>query len=156
MSNKKKRDPLFGGSWFAYLLLTLLALAAAQSVFGMFQPAPVAPTDGWVPTHMAPTATAQAEALETFSENYPDYTPAPTWSPPDNLPAVTPIPANAVLVFLPAPQWSCECISGVCEWAEVPVVGMYAYGVPDVNGTIDMRNYLVGTPGARPEGACRP
>lgn len=184
---KKKRDPLFGGSWFAYLLLALLAIAAAQSVFSLFQPQPpvyqqpppMAPMqsvqrgeievlsdappptrdsgyDDWLPAHMAPTATAQAEALNAFQEKYPDYEPVDEWRPPDNLPTVTPIPENAVPIYLPAPQWGCECISGVCDWAEMVVVGVYAYGIPDENGVIDMRDYLVGTPGARPEGSCLP
>jgi hypothetical protein len=119
--------------------------------------------DDWLPTHMAPTATAQAEQLEQFYENHPDYTPAPTWSPPPNLPTVTPVPQEAVLVALPAPQWNCGCINGQCEWVMVPIVGdyvdanlnLYAWGIPE-NGVIDMRDYLVGTPGARPEGYCTP
>jgi hypothetical protein len=193
---KRKRDPLFGGSWFAYLLLALLAIAAAQSVFSMIrpsapvyqQPAPLAPMqpvqrgeievlsdappaptrdsgfDEWLPTHMAPTATAQAEVLEEFYENHPDYTPQPTWQPPADLPTVTPVPQEAVLVALPAPQWNCGCINGQCEWTMVPVMGdyvdanlnLYAYGTPNEEGVIDMRDFLVGTPGARPEGTCTP
>jgi hypothetical protein len=109
--------------------------------------------DTFLPVEMHHQATAQAEALQEFNEKHPDYIASTPWSPPDNLPTVTPVPAEAVLVALPAPQWVCGCINGYCTWTMAPVYGdyydqrgnVYAYGIPE-NGTIDMRDYLVGTP----------